>query len=495
VKTITGKLVILFLVFLFINLLFFSSLLFENQMDLVSGYAYYKSLDFANGCYNSLADLEKRLVGQANIDPLSFQAQVLDALNFYSKGFAVFDERGNIRSVYNLDRDLADSVRFNVFRSISNRDLYGKQYYSRLGERGDEMLLFFPIELAAESGRVIMVRLPLDEITAYRWTIMRILLIIGLGMALFYALFAFIVNHVIVRPVKLLNGTTMEIRGGDLSRRVEMKSRDEIGQLGESFNAMADNLERTITGLDHRIEIMEMELDTAQTVQAGIYPDIAETDLFDFSSHHSPLTRVSGDFYDIFKLDDNRIGVLVADVSGHGVAAALITMLIKNVAGREAHRFEDPAEFLQFLNTGLQDLKSRYNSFFTAFYAIFEAGGMRYANALHPPALHIAGDGTVTDLDTEGYLVGVSPLANEHYKSDSRKLAGGDKIVLFSDGIFEVFGPDKTIYGTERIRKTVEEAAHLDHAGLFQAILDGRAAFAGDTEQTDDETLLVLQVK
>ena len=302
-------------------------------------------------------------------------------------------------------------------------------------------------------------------------------------------------NRIVIAPIKSLAIKSGEISEGNLNARVKVKKKDEIGRLGTAFNIMADSVQKTITILDEQNKQMRFELAMASAVQKSIYPEVRKTDSFDIAVHHRPFMEVSGDYHDIIPLSGNRYGILVADVSGHGVAAALITMLIRDRFTELAHKFSDPRLLLHQINVSFKDLMLEFEKYFTAFYLVIEENIKAvFSSAAHPKGFLFRKD-EILPLTTKGVLIGVSQIMENAFTSKEIALEPGDKILLYTDGIIESHNVNEEEYSVERLVATSSTYARLDCEDMCRMIVADVHAFQGEAKRLDDETLIVIQIK
>jgi sigma-B regulation protein RsbU (phosphoserine phosphatase) len=204
-----------------------------------------------------------------------------------------------------------------------------------------------------------------------------------------------------------------------------------------------------------RLVAIDQELKTARAIQTAILPrDLPELPGVDLAARYVPMTAVGGDFYDVLKIDGRRLGILVADVSGHGVPAALIASMVKVAISSQADHADDPGRVLRGVNQIL--CGSLAQQFVTAAYVFIdlEARRLTGATAGHPPVLlWSAGDGRVVELGASGILMGHFPDAK--YTPVEHPIADGDRIVLYTDGIIEATNRQGEFFDPERLREFI----------------------------------------
>ena len=208
---------------------------------------------------------------------------------------------------------------------------------------------------------------------------------------------------------------------------------------------------REFTELNDRLidakKTMTRELELARRIQQGMLPEtLPQLERFQFAAALRPSTEVSGDFYDIYRLDETHYGFYVADAIGHGVPAALLTIFVKKgIQTRDitptGYRLLEPAEVLDRLNRDLISENLSDNPFVTLLYGILDVTNatVRYASAGHPPAMLISREGSVCPMMSDGALLGIF---ESDFTTGEVTLEPGSRIVLYSDGIELAVGPD-----------------------------------------------------
>ena len=215
----------------------------------------------------------------------------------------------------------------------------------------------------------------------------------------------------------------------------------------------------------------------------------------DVAVHYQTAKRAGGDYYDFFPLPGDRLGVLVADASGHGAPAAVLMAIAHSIAHAQPEPPVRPGQLLTHLNAHLTRRYTRQTgNFMTAFYAVFDpAGGtLSYASAGHnPPRLLRAADGTRVALNRSQRLpLGIKP--DEVYAEQVQPLQGGDQVVFFTDGVIEAVNAEGDVFGPARLDQTVS-VAEPSAESLIQSVLRELASFTGGTPVADDRTLVVVR--
>ena len=248
----------------------------------------------------------------------------------------------------------------------------------------------------------------------------------------------------------------------------------------------------------NQLEMIKSDLAVAKEIQQAILPHQAppfpESVLqLDIAASMQAAKDVGGDFYDFFRIDDNRVGFIIADVSGKGVPAAIFMAVSRTLIRATGVKGVSPAECISHANSLLVK-ESVNNMFVTIFYGIYDltTGVVTYVNAGHNPPFVIKADGTVGQLpEGKNFFIGVFEDAT--FKEDTLQLEKNDMLLLYTDGVTEALNPQKMEYGEERLASVLK---HHVQAGCQQMIDSVRAdvkAFAADKEQSDDITLLAIK--
>ncbi|HQR47491.1 MAG TPA: SpoIIE family protein phosphatase [Thermoanaerobaculia bacterium] len=236
------------------------------------------------------------------------------------------------------------------------------------------------------------------------------------------------------------------------------------------------------------------ELELARTIQMSILPrEVPKVDGLDIAVRYIPMTSVAGDFYDFIPVDAKRFGALVADVSGHGVPAALVASMLKIALGAQAPHAADPAKVLTGLNAALCGKFDTH--FVTAAYlwVDMEAGTVDYAGAGHPPLLFGGGRGTRT-VQKNGLFLGMFPQAK--YAAVRELLGPGERILAYTDGIPEAKNPAAEEFGSGRLLELLGALPAAPADAFADRVLADVTGWAGRPEaegHDDDITLLVIR--
>jgi serine phosphatase RsbU (regulator of sigma subunit) len=240
------------------------------------------------------------------------------------------------------------------------------------------------------------------------------------------------------------------------------------------------------------------ELEMARQVQLSILPrETPKVQGLDIAARYLPVSSVAGDFYDFIVVDETRVGILIADVSGHGLPSALIASMLQSAFAAQSAHASDPVRVLTGLNQALCG-KFQWH-FVTAAYLFLdlENSSANYAGAAHPPLLLWRKKSrSATEVLENGPMLGLFP--DSTYSALTLPLEGGDRIVLFTDGIVEARNPSEEVFGMDRLKRFVEQNHALSAERFGDALLDAVGHWSEQARgegQSDDITLVAIYFK
>jgi phosphoserine phosphatase RsbU/P len=250
--------------------------------------------------------------------------------------------------------------------------------------------------------------------------------------------------------------------------------------------------------LAQQLQTIRSELETARKIQLSILPsEVPKIAGLDVAARYVPMTAVAGDFYDFIMVDEKRLGILVADVSGHGMPAALISSMLKIALAAQSAQARDPAAVLSGLN---QALCGKFQGHYvTAAYALvdMEKRTIRYAGAGHPPLiLRDRAAGTTREITENGLFLGFFPKAT--YTAVEMPFCEGDWGVLYTDGVLEATDRSEQQFGADRLKLFLESNQNLGVDQFADGLLDELSRWsdhASGREPEDDITILAMHFK
>ena len=238
---------------------------------------------------------------------------------------------------------------------------------------------------------------------------------------------------------------------------------------------------------------LKAELEVARALQLAILPSaFPKRSGCEAAARMIPATTMGGDFYDYIELPDGEIGLVIADVSGHGVPAAFFMAVARTNLHELAAHHLDPGECLAQTNDALC-AQNPLDLFVTVFYCVLDpkSGVLRYANGGHNPPYIRRAAGPVETLRGAGGLV-LGAMSGGRYPTHTVQLLSGDRLVLFTDGVTEAFNSADELYGAQRLADEVHVHGGGTPAALVERICQSVTNFAGTAPQSDDITLTVL---
>ncbi len=238
---------------------------------------------------------------------------------------------------------------------------------------------------------------------------------------------------------------------------------------------------------DHQFSEIQKELEIARRIQTSILPQAyPQSAHFNVAARYVPMTAVAGDFYDFLITNQKQAGLLIADVSGHGVPAALIASMVKLAATSQRANAADPATLLSGMNTVLHG--NTQEQFVTAAYVYLDAASatLRYSAAAHPPMLLLRG-GSVVEVAENGLMLAAFSFAT--YSTAEYPLEPGDRLVLYTDGLLEAANATGEEFGSHRLSALLKDGARLNPEAAADQIISSLQAWS--KSQNDDLTVLI----
>lgn len=330
----------------------------------------------------------------------------------------------------------------------------------------------------------------------FRSMIMNVVLSIAV-IALIVAVIEYFISRTISKPIIKLTDTVKNTGEGDFDKKSDIDSRDEIGDLARGFNKMQDDLKlytenlKTVTAEKERIGA---ELNVATQIQAYMlprtfppFPQNKEIDLF---ASMTPAKEVGGDFYDFFLIDQNHLALVIADVSGKGVPAALFMVNAKTMIKNRAMQGGTPAQILEDVNNQLCEGNAA-DMFVTCWLGICDlsTGIMTAANAGHEfPA--ICGSDRKFELlkDKHGFVL--AGMEGARYRDYTIQLEQGGSIFVYTDGVPEATDADSAMFGADRMLESLNRRPDKKPDVFISQVGSAVKEFTGEAPQFDDITMV-----
>ena len=310
---------------------------------------------------------------------------------------------------------------------------------------------------------------------------------------IFSALLIFIyilVKKVIINNLRKINDTLSQITGGDLNVTVDVRPNEEFASLSDDINSTVTTLKRYIAEAAARID---KELEYAKQIQLSALPtNFPNEEEYKISAQMIAAKEVGGDFYDFYKLNENTVAILVADVSGKGIPAAMFMMTAKTIIKDLAESGLSVNEILTKANDKLCE-NNEAGMFVTAWMAIIDitTGKMQYASAGHNPPLIKHLDGKFEYLKNRAGFV-LAGMEGIKYRASELTLNYGDRIFLYTDGVTEATNINNELYGEERLQEFMNQNKDLELTEILPTLKNNIDLFVGEAPQFDDITMLMF---
>jgi serine phosphatase RsbU (regulator of sigma subunit) len=337
----------------------------------------------------------------------------------------------------------------------------------------------------------------LGKVILWVLALLAVLFLVIEGSAIFVGL---VLARSITGSVHALSQGTEHVRQGDFGYKVQVRSRDQLGELADSFNLMTNSIQDLLTQSAEK-ERLEEELRIARTIQMSLLPkDRVNVPGLSIAALCLPANEVGGDYYDFIPLSDGRLAILIADVSGKGTSAALYMAELKGLSLSLSRMYDSPRLLLIEANKILAaNLDSR--SFITMVYAVIDVKNkkMTYARAGHNPILQLSSNGDrpraqVLAPDGMGLALDRGSQFEKILEEESIPLVQGDLFLFFTDGVTEAMNTRSELFGDDRLRGIMEDNAELSMEELREKMVDEVFNFAGGAVQHDDMTMVLVKV-
>lgn len=368
-------------------------------------------------------------------------------------------------------------------------------------------------------------------------------ILLFLGLLIFIIIISILFARKLTKPIKNLQNSANELSQGNLDVEIKKESSDEIGDLATSFNIMKNSMKKLITDLkdiNQNLEIkvkertkeikmaydeldvyknqlevkveeeikkrqetmaikerMEGELNIAHDIQMSMIPLLFPvfTDYKEFSlfAKIKPAREVGGDFYDFYFIDENHLCIVIGDVSGKGVPAALFMAVSKTLIKSRASDDLSPASIVSYVNEEMS-IDNPASMFVTLFIGVLDlnTGTLKYTNAGHNPPYIVKPDGTISVLNQRhGPIVGA--VDGITYSEGSTVLNQKDKLLLFTDGVTEAMNVNGELFGEEKLENYLIESHALQVTPLIDELMETVSDHEAGCEQSDDITLLAFE--
>ncbi len=369
--------------------------------------------------------------------------------------------------------------------------------------------------ICEDNGKLIAnayVDISMDDVKQEQVNFFTRLCLILMAITIFLVvLLLYLINRFVVSPINSLAKATgsfvteKESHGNESEKsaiaRLCVHTGDEIENLADSIQKMEIEINsyiKNLTSVTAEKERIGAELNVATQIQAdmlpNIFPAFPEHEEIDIYASMEPAKEVGGDFYDFFMVDDSHIAIVMADVSGKGVPAALFMVITKTLIKNHVQNGEAPKDVFTNVNNQLCE-NNEVGMFVTGWLGVFDlnTGNMDYVNAGHNYPILLRADGTVEWVKSRPGLV-LAGMENIKYRQNSLQLNEGDTIYLYTDGVTEALNPDLELFGDERLEQIMKSDGIKKKTPkeILELVSGEIKAFANGAEQADDITMLAL---
>ena len=434
------------------------------------------------------------LVGMATIDwELDTILKAILKIKPTPKSFVLFADKTNDYIIATTEPGIKNST-------LMGKSLKTLKWYSDELKEGTPFeykgIKYIPYIKRLNNSMFLIVNVPLFELFANAVRHLCVLLTVLLISTLFIVSILYqILKRNINKPIDKLTDIAQKISDGDLDRTIYLDKPSELAKLATAFNKMKTDIKTHLTELakiSSEKEKIESELALAKTIQDSALPkDFPKNDYFELVASMTPAREVGGDFYDFFAIDENRFGLVMADVCGKGITAALYMMSAKTTIKNMLQAGYPLKEAVIKANNSLY-AGSAPLMFVTTFIGIFDlrTGKIEYVNAGHCPPLKKTKEGYVYVDVVKNMVLGVRP--NYEYKVEEITLHPNERLFLYTDGVTEAQTKENKFFGEDRLLKTLNQK-ELPLSKTLEHVHKSIQKFIGDAPQFDDITMLIVE--
>jgi sigma-B regulation protein RsbU (phosphoserine phosphatase) len=352
-----------------------------------------------------------------------------------------------------------------------------------------------------DNGWLLSVQIPETEIfdEAERQN-SRFSILIAISSAAMLCLAYYVISKLINSPIKRLTSDVSRLALGNLDAHIEINSKDELGQLAQAFNKMTLDLKKSIEERERERaekERIGTELNVAASIQTSmlpcIFPPFPDRTEFDLYASMLPAKEVGGDFYDFYFIDHDNLAVVIADVSGKGVPAALFMVITKTLI-KNCSFCKSPKDVFESVNNKLCE-NNEADMFVTAFMGFYNitSGKFTYVNAGHnPPLVKKHGSGYEFLEMKPGFVL--AWMENAQYDEKEITLKPGDVLYLYTDGVTEAMNGRRELFGEGRLLAALNANRDSRPEELLSAVKREVDKFADGAQQADDITMLAVKI-
>lgn len=389
---------------------------------------------------------------------------------FMESGYVLADSHGR------EGEQATDAEAEAIKKAVFNNSFEDLAFYQHVDRGAKSIDLYIPVYYSLNRLFVIRPTIPMRYVDIQKRFLYRQCTIIGFLVLLVHVAFVLVNYRYIIHPM--------------VDRRTSL-----LEAKNTQIEDARERLQKTYNELNEAHSIITDELETARELQLALIPqDLPHLPGYRFATRYLPAERVSGDYYDVFPVDDEHVGILLADASGHGIPAAFVVSMAKMWFASHATKGElSTAAIMRLANADLEKSIRTFH-YLTAVYIILHvpSGRITYTRASHPPPIVARRSSRELEhLDTEGLFLAM--MEEGEYGEKQSALKSGDRVVLYTDGIIEALDVRGQQYGRKAFDRCVRRHADEDIEQMADSLLADTRQFAAGRAFIDDVTLLILE--
>lgn len=492
---------IFYLALALLNIVFFSLMILEDQNELLRG----KLNRTADNIVGILRENLTKFPVLSRERDEAFTSLKEYLLEQGARDFMIFEKKGKV--VHRVrdgqyvaveadspDATVDEAIMKKTLEIGEKRSVLQKPFHTELDQKDFSTAHFLlPLKTVAGETLFLHTSLRLDEAKKMLNRLyMQVAVAVGWGL-IFFVLFAFLIYRNYIRRIVDLTDASHEMAGGTLSSRVNWKfdRKDEIDNMGHSFNNMAQSIQTKVETIEKLQAEIQHELEIGREVQTNFLPEKVMAEEFRADTYYRPMRSVSGDIYNFYRFPDNKRAIFLADASGHGPSAAIITGIAYTSLDRIMADTLNIEEIVGGLNAVLED-KLGTEFYMTAVFIILdEKLNMTYINAGHPPILIVRpSTNEVFELKPGDPPVGLVP--DLPFTAKTFQCQPGDRMIVYSDAIYETANKEKEPFGMQRTKDNVLKNKDAPRKQIMDDLLEEFAAFIDIYD--DDVTMIVMDL-
>lgn len=448
---------------------------------------------------------EDVLVGVLAVDmSIEFLKEEIGSIPVSNSGYALVTTAKNLAVAY--PKELAQGKRN---RDIIVREKRGQKLIDFDRKGRDSSGLFIGTVADGEESAIyyttinstnwtFMVVWPIQKYLKDQSAMRRLFLLMALGGYGIIFVIILLISFRVAKPLKELALAARKLGRGNFDVAIpKMKGRDEVAEFAWAFSNMLTELKDNIEK-QKDMKRIERELDLARNIQLSMLPgeerdENSDDDRHELAPFLLPAKEVGGDFYDFFKIDNDHLCVVIGDVSGKGVAAALFMMVARIILRTMTKNLKSVVDAFNKTNYALAK-RNRLNMFVTVWAGIIDlrTGHIEFASAGHNPPVVRHNDGSVEFIPSKAGLV-MAAMEDTVYKQQSYEMKKGDTLFLYTDGVTEATNSENKLFGDDRLLETIKKSGDLDTANTCTFVKKEIDKFVQDVPQFDDITMLAVK--